>query len=80
MRKKLNICEEDETYQIVAGNDLDEPDFTGDVVDFGDTAAVVVNGEEWTADIDGNGECDGLAHGPGGKVETLSFELGCMFE
>ena len=78
---KLEINEDEQIYRLVDGEDGTDSYVTGDTASFGEAATLELDGEDsfWTAYIDIDGECTGLAT-HGSKIEPIGFELGCEWD
>jgi hypothetical protein len=80
---KIEIDNEGSLFRLTDG---EEDGITGQIVSYGERSILdetVPDSEQWWAEIDGNGECDGLAHKgdmPDGAAEPVSFELDCEFD
>ena len=86
---KIEIDNEGSLFRLTDG---EEDGITGQIVSYGEISILdetVPPSEQWWAEIDEDGECDGLAHkgveddGTGivvGEAEPVSFELDCEFE
>jgi hypothetical protein len=78
---KIEIDNDNSLFRITDG---EEDGITGQIVSYGEKSILdetVPEAEQWWAEIDENGECDGLAHkGDSTESEPASFELDCEFE
>lgn len=78
---KIEISNSDDTFRLTDG---EEDGITGQIVSYGERSILdetVPESEQWWAEIDDNGECDGLAHkGDSTESEPVRFELDCEFE
>jgi hypothetical protein len=81
---KIEIDNDNSLFRITDG---EEDGITGQIVSYGEKSILdetVPEAEQWWAEIDENGECDGLAHKgnfpDSVTAEPVSFELDCEFE
>ena len=75
---KIEIDNENSLFRLTDGDD----GVTGQIVNYGERSILdetVPEGEQWWAEIDRDGNCDGLAH-KGAESEPVCFELDCAFE
>ena len=78
---KIEIDNDNSIFRLTDG---EEDGITGQIVSYGFKSVLdetVDEAEQWWAEIDDNGECDGLAHkGDTTESEPVSFELDCEFD
>jgi hypothetical protein len=78
---KIEIDNDSCTFRLTDG---EEDGITGTIVPYGERSILdetMAESEQWWAEIDDNGECDGLAHkGDSTESEPVEFELDCEFE
>lgn len=78
---KIEISNSDDTYRLVDGEEDSESRVTGTIAEYGERSFLDETVDDpWWAEIDSNGESDGMAHTDSGKSEPVGFELDCEFE